>query len=125
MGYETQLLIGKAIDMEFQGKKYFMVYATIDMCKMGYDSAVYDLPWKNENPDDEMWQWYAPTGDGNTAVCEDRYGDYPQPVPIADVVEALRADMKVSDYRRDRWAMALLESMVNDSENLSVLLWGH
>ena len=126
MGYETQLLVGKATDMEFQGKKYFMVYATVDMSKMGYDSAVYDLPWKNENTDDVMWEWYAPTGDGDIAVCQDRYGDYPQPVPVGDVIEALRTDSAGDDYRRFKWALALLEAMEKDTpEGLSVILWGY
>jgi len=41
------------------------------------------------------------------------------------VVEALKKDAKDDDYRRFKWALALLEAMKDDSERLSVLLYGH
>jgi len=126
MGYETQLLIGKDTGMEFQGATWFQIYATVDMCKLG-NSELFNLGWVNKTPDKKMWNWYAPTGDGDTQFTEDRYGDRPRPVPLEDVVNALRADIrKDGNYRRLHWALALLENMqANAGEDLSVLMWGY
>jgi len=126
MGYETQLIIGRDTGQSYTDEgTYFMVYAHVDMCKMG-DSALFNLPWVNKTPEKEKWYFYAPMGDGDTVVDEDRYGDIPRPVPIADVINALREDVTKNDYRRFKWALALLEAMAEDSpEGLSVLMWGY
>jgi len=126
MGYETELLVGRDTGDSYSSEgQYFMVYAHVDMCKLGM-TAVLDLPWVNKTPEVKKWYWYAPTGDGNTIITEDRYGDMPRPVPIADVITALKEDLVNSDYRRLKWALALLESMEeNSGEELSVLLWGY
>lgn len=126
MGYETQLIVGKDTGNSYSdGGIYFMVHAHVDMCKMG-DSALFNLPWVNKTPEKEKWYFYSPMGDGDTIVTEDRYGDMPRPVPIADVINTLREDVTKSDYRRFKWALALLEAMEKDSpEGLSVLLWGY
>lgn len=127
MGYETQLLIGHDTGNSFSGTGiFFMVYATIDLCKLG-NSALFDLPWENKTPDEASWYWYPPTSDGNTIVSEDPYGDIPQPVPIADVISALEEDVANDDYRRLHWALGMLKAMQAEArgEELSVLLWGH
>lgn len=128
MGYETQLIVGIDTGQEYDGKKYFMVVTTIDMCKLG-NTSMDALPWKNKNPYAEMWEWYPPTGDGNTPTTCDRYGDYPRPVPLGDVIAAIEKDMTRSDYRRLKWAHALLTAIYEGEgeggETFSVLLWGH
>lgn len=126
MGYETQLLIGRDTKNSFEDEgTYFQVYANVDMCKMG-NSKVLDLNWRNETPEVNHWYFYAPAGDGNTTITEDRYGDIPKPVPLKQVVEALRADCEKDTYRRFKWALALCEAMLADGgEDLSVLLWSY
>jgi hypothetical protein len=126
MGYETQLLVGIDTGQLYNEGTFFMLYATIDMCKMG-DSALFNLPWLNKTPEKERWYWYPPTGDGNTvAAYEDRYGDIPQPIPIADVIAALEKDIETSEYRRFKWALDMLKALDDGKQiGLSVLMWGH
>ena len=125
MGYETQMIIGVATEQEYEGIRYFMTYATIDMCKLGQYTALYDLDWCNETPDEPIWGFYAPAGDGNTSVTRDCYGDVPKPIPIELVIEALEKDMEDSDYRRLKWAHALLVFIQATTDGASVLLYGH
>lgn len=127
MGYETILLIGKDTKMGFAPDEgiYFQVYAHVDMCKLG-NSQLFNLPWLNKTPEDKFWFWYAPTGDGDTQIEEDRYGDKPRPVPLLAVLEALEEDMSNADYRRLWWAYQLLLSMHETSPGeLSVLMWSY
>jgi hypothetical protein len=151
MGYETKLIIGRSCqstkevsrgelvledgeayrpylkdDKEnyiYTGREeiYFMVYATIDLCKCGSDSAISKIDWTNKEKDTVFWYFY----DGKDQINEDCYGDCPKPLPLSVVLEALRIDSKEGDYRRFKWAVSLLESMENDSENIQVLFYGH
>lgn len=124
MGYETTLLIGSTHpDIGDKKEVYFRLDCTIDLCKIG-ESHLWELPWLNETPDETKWFWYAPTGDGDTQVYEDCYGDIPQPVNINDVIEALEEDSLHDDYRRFKWAIALLKAMAATG-NYSVLFWSH
>jgi hypothetical protein len=153
MGYETKLFIGREghtsdemqsgdlvvedgqayrpllTDDEGEliktGRKstYFMVYAEIDLCKCGYSSAVSKLDQINKD-ESHFWEWYG-SGDGNNAITEDRYGDKLKPIPISDVVAALESDEKNDNYRRFKWALALLKSMQDEPEDLKVLIYGH
>lgn len=151
MGYETKLLIGVSScltedeniygDLIIEngeayrpmqkddngsflttGKKetWFQIMAAIDLCKCGSDSAIHKIDRVNSD-ESHHWYWY----DGNERITEDCYGDKPKPVPVSDVIAALRSDMKHENYRRFTWALALLETMENDPEGLSVLLYGH
>jgi hypothetical protein len=152
MGYETKLIIGRSGmasdeiergDMIVEegeryrpmlkdekgnfvktGRKvtYFMVYAEIDLCKCGYSSAIHKLDRVNKD-ESHFWEWYS-TGYGNDELTQDSYGDKPKPLPIPVVLEALEEDAKDSDYRRFKWAIALLKSM-QDDDNLKVMLYGH
>lgn len=127
MGYETQLLIGEDTGQSYSDAGiYFMVHATVDMCKMG-DSELFNLPWINKTPEKEKWYWYSPTGDADAEIYADRYGDLPRPVPLADVVDALRKDCEDSNYRRLHWALALCEAMLEKQggKGFSVLMWGY
>jgi len=127
MGYETELVVGKLTDHKFghETAHWFKVYAVVDMCKMGYDTLVATLDAHLPKGSEPAVYWYAPTGDGNTMITEDSYGDMPKPLPIKTVVEALEKDMENEDYRRFKWALALLKSMEDDPEGLSVLMWGY
>jgi len=126
MGYESQLIVGNATQQEYQGVRYFMIYGTIDMCKLGQHTALYELDWCNKKDSEEpVWGFYAAAGDGNTEITKDKYGDTPKPIPIALVIEALEKDAKVSDYRRLKWAIALLKSIQETTNDATVLLWGH
>lgn len=126
MGYETQLVVGLDTEQKYnEDGIYFMTYATVDMCKIG-SSALFNLPTVNKTPDKKHWYFYSICGDGNTPVTEDRYGDMFQPVPLDDVITALEQDVHDSNYRRFKWALALLKSIKETStEELSVILWGH
>lgn len=109
-------------------EKYFSVYAMVDLCKCGYDSKIYDLSGKshklaNENKDKYFYYFYG--SDGNSQVVEDRYGDYMYAMPIKDTIKALTADRQKDEYRRYKWAIALLNSMKDDQENLEVLFFGY
>ncbi len=126
MGYETQLLVGKDTGQSYSDEgTYFMVHAHVDMCKLG-NSALFNLPWINKTPEDNKWYFYPPCGDGDTPVTEDRYGEQFKPIPLANVITALEEDASNDDYRRVKWALALLKSIQeNSGEELSVILWGY
>ena len=126
MGYETELLIGKDTGQSFGDEgTYFQIYAHVDMCKMG-NSSLFDLPWVNNTPEKNKWYFYPVCGDGETMVTEDCYGELLRPVPITDAIHALEKDIDNNDYRRFKWALALLKTMQEDSpEGLSVLMYGY
>jgi len=100
---------------------YFQVYATIDLCKIG-DCNLSAVLKKNEN---DRLEHYHYGSDGNTEITEDRYGDKPQTASIADCIKALEKDVKESDYRRFKWALSLLKSMNDSSNDMKVLWFGH
>lgn len=126
MGYETKLMIGLVVDFNFNRKpsrkaKWFQIYAELDLCKLGSKSPLFDLMKKVCRP--EVY-WYK--SDGNTREMRDRYGDCFKPVPIRDVLAALQADPDATTYRRIKWAIGLLEEMVQDKEDdISVVFFGH
>lgn len=121
MGYETKLLVGKVCKgIDEAGAVFFMIYAQVDLSKTGSYSHVSKLAAHHKGNPTVYWYF-----DGNTRETEDGYGDKPIPLPIGTVLEALQKDVKTDDYRRFKWAMALLEAMKDDKEQLSVLLYGH
>ncbi len=153
MGYETKLIVGKQAShasQEWQegelsiengrpiypilkdeegktlytGRKntWFYIYAEIDLCKLGSGSKIYSLDWVNKD-ENHFWYWFG--YDGDLEISEDCYGNKPKPIPVKKVLDALRGDAKNEDYRRLKWAIALLESMENDKEELEVLIYGH
>lgn len=99
---------------------YFMVMATVDLCKCGHKSNIHKLDRVNKD-ESHQWFWY----EKNDIVVEDCYGDKMKPVPISDLIEALKLDIANDEYRRFKWALALLESMKGDRENITVMLYGH
>lgn len=137
MGYEIKLMIGKAYesqrgpardyrvdpprDLGFE-ETYFRSYAEIDLCKLDYSGEFHARmrEWKN-NDKTHLWFFLA----GNNKVREDCYSDRYVPQRVSVVLKALKADRERGEYRRLDWAIALLESMVDDREELKVLVFGH
>lgn len=128
MGHEIELVVGLVHketyygDETTKGKDWLQVFANVDMRKPGYSSNLRRL---NDATKATSVHLYAIMGDGDTSVVEDRYGAELTPIPIQDVINALRMDAKTDNYRRIHWALALLEAMVIDNENFSVVLWGY
>jgi len=150
MGYETKLIIGRegfeskevakgepvfeegevykpllkdeSGEYVYTGRTevYFSVYATINLCKCGMDSNISKIAWKNLDKN-KFWYWY----NGNEQTETDGYGDSSIAIPIATVIEALEKDFADSEYRRFKWTLALLKSMQDDKENISVLFYGY
>ena len=120
MGYETKLIIGSTTFNEGEAN-YFMKYAEIDLCKIGFTSKITELDMFNT---DETTSWYFYTND-DKRVTEDDYGCRIKPLPLHDFIIKLREDAENSDYRRFKWALALLEAMATDSEPKYVIAYGH
>lgn len=120
MGYETKLLIGSSRGVQREGETYFEIMCMVDLCQCSRGSMINGLNRVNKD-DSHGWYWYL----GDKRLSEDAYGDRLKPVPIEHVIEALKVDLENEDYRRLRWAIALLESMADDSEEISVLLYGY
>jgi len=133
MGYEVMMSIGRVHDENFyeteesKGHRYFRIDATVDLCKPGYDSSfLMAMEQARENaPEQKPVYLYAPMGDGDTQVVKDRYDAKLFPIPIQDALDALRKDEERDPYRRFKWAVALLEAMADDTENLMVVAWGY
>lgn len=128
MGYEVQMLVGKVHENmkgftdDTKDKPWFNIYATVDLCKPG---AAEILKLKENTKADPVYV-FAIMGDGDTPVVDDRYGVPIIPIPIQDVLEALHTDQRNDYYRRFGWAIALLESMVQEEGGqLSVAFWGY
>jgi len=98
---------------------YFMITAEIDLCKVGGSNLFKALKQNKDKLREYYWYGY----DGNMRISEDRYGEKAELATIEDCIIALKKDVKESDYRRFKWALALLESM-KDSE-MKVLWFGH
>jgi len=120
MGYETKLIIGKS-GHQLNDGIWFNDMAEINMCKLGNASHVYDLDQTNKSSK-EHWYFYG--SDGDTQIKEDHYGHKFKPVPIKEVISALEKD-DYQDYRRAQWALALLNAMKDDSEELEVIIYGY
>lgn len=126
MGYETKLLIGTRskfgnVDEEI---KWFNIYASIDLCKCGYDSNIGNIPIAHKGSKPLVY-WYG--FDGNLEITKDRYDEMPKPISIQTVIKALEKDIKVDQYHRFKWALSLLNGMQNECgrEELEVLFYGH
>ena len=131
MGYETKLIIGRPIRLSkslsnsiSDNEIDVMVAAEIDLCKLGSNSAIMDLPWQKPKDSKVSWYWYG--SDGNTKITEDFYGKQSQPIDLVDLLAALIKDTAKTDYRRLKWARAFVESLIEtDSNELKAFLFGH
>ena len=120
MGYEIKLIIGKECHADHG--RYFQIMAEINMCKVGADSHILETDYENKTGTPLVY-WYGYNGD--TEINKDRYDMMPKPVPITEMHEAVFYDIQNDDYRRFQWAHALLSSMKDDTEGLSVLVYGY
>lgn len=84
MGYEVRMIIGETHPDSLVVGKYVSVIAMLDLCKIGYDGPLYDLMRPSMKKKSEGWYWYA--SNGNTKIKKDRYGDFPSPVSLTDVL---------------------------------------
>ena len=108
---------------------WFYVFATVDLCKI-YDSATYALAMKYQKSrkligegNDVEYYYYD---NNSSAIIEDACGSKWNPVPLKDVVKALRKDVKTDEYRRFKWAYELCKSMLKtDGEEKFVMFYGH
>jgi len=108
---------------------WFQIMAMVDLCKLGYqDDALNRLIHQSHKTAKDAIKtnvYYFYGEDGNTQVKEDRYGDGMWPVPVKDVLEAMKSVEDAQTYRRLVWAIALLEAMAKDPANLQVLFYGY
>jgi hypothetical protein len=123
MGYETTLIVGvttnhkwynhdkNCLDNDFN---WFQEYARIDLCKA---PAISRTVTKGQ-------AMYFCAIDGNTQITVDRYGQKLFPHSAREILAQLKDSE--DEYRRYKWAIALLENMVETAdEPLHVLLFGH
>ena len=112
---------------------YFSNYAEIDLCKIG-GCPLADLVQKtqktaNKNPNTAYG--FFGTGDGNNEITQDLYSAKLWPVPVKEVLKALKESQEQNieengeSYRRYTWAIDLLKSMVKETETIEVLFYGH
>lgn len=123
-GYEPERDDTGEIVLTGRKKRWFNVYATIDLCKLGHDeNPLNTLIRESHGVADETIVNYFYTDDGNTQIKDDKYGESMNPVPLLEVIRAI--EKTPSDYRRLKWAKDLLESMKDSGEDLSVMFFGH
>jgi len=124
MGYEVKLIVGVRTDQvnyEKPEQSWFHVYAEIDLSKIG-NCPLGTLMSENQTKKPVVY-WYGI--DGDTTITEDKYGESYLPIPIKLVVKALEKCVAGDDYMRFKWALALLKSMQDDTEDITVLAYGH
>jgi hypothetical protein len=111
--------------------QWFMPYAEINLCKIGYReddplNKLIDETHQKVNAGNKNHAFYFYGIDGNIEQTADRYGQKFLPVPVKTVLHAMKASQRKSEpYRRLAWAIALLEAMKDDAENLEVIFYGH
>lgn len=151
MGYETQLFLVEHFgpwEFRDEPKGYpgdtaletvlachaGQIIASIDLCKVGYDSALYDLFKRDRKKQkkENKWlyvEWHSPPDERPKLM--DPYGD---PLGLHDpqeVLDAIRAENEEDGgYRRFDMAIAMLEVFLagkfgSNNRHLHVLSWGH
>jgi hypothetical protein len=106
VGYETKIYVGTIADWAPPTKvgNYFQVFGMLDCSVIGCD-LISDEVKAAGIP------CYLYGSDGNTEITEDCYGERCKAVPIASVIEVLKALLKREKYSRARWAYDMLKSM--------------
>lgn len=119
----------EAGEIVLTGRKeiYFQTMAVLDLCKIGTGPlrAVVEASKARAKAEAGERFHFRYADNGDDRIVEDRYGDVFWPVPVAGVLRALKANNRRDGYRRFAWAIALLESMVGDQQELTVLFYGH
>jgi hypothetical protein len=133
MGYDVRMIIGEVHpehDRRNKPLSWVSVMATLDLCVIGDKGKLPPLVRASLKKKSEGYYWYA--DNGNTKVRKDCYGEFPTPVPLKDVLEALEEDVRndTERYRRFRWALALIRSLwetesEHKSDSIKVLFYGH
>ena len=110
--------------------RYLSSFARIEMCKLGYDSAILKLvdDSRRSMPDYEVPYIFGT--DGNTRIKEDCYGSRLIPVRLEALLRAVDSDLEREHYRRLYWLKALIEGVLahydsNDRCDLVALHYGH
>ena len=111
-----------------RNEQWFDAMAGVELCKLGHqDDALNRLIQasfqKAKDKKDHVIYFYGI--DGNIKQTEDRYGAKMWPVPVTEVLEAMKQTESTATYRRLQWAVALLEEMAKDPDQLEVLFYGH
>lgn len=92
---------------------YILSVAEVKLCKLGYQDDPLNRLIKashtkaKEMKSTEFHYWYS----GEKETEEDCYGENLWPVPIMEVLEAIKTS-NTENYCRLHWAQALLESIV-------------
>jgi hypothetical protein len=126
MGYESKLIIAEAGISSDRDGCWLDEIATVDLCKMGYDTNWSQLlkASKAERTDNRRFYFYS-GGDGRT--YEDLYGDPLLPLDLGHAIKAIEAD-DTDGYRRLPPALAVLRSFQETQHqwrDLVVLHFGH
>lgn len=106
---------------------WFDRYAILDLCKLGYqedplNALIASTFEKGKANEATVYFFY----EGNEQVKDDYYGSKMWPVPLSEVLQALNEmPAEAMEYRRLKWAKALLEAMASDPEGLYVMFFGH
>ena len=127
MGYETRLIIGQQTDRSNCEKDnelfYFQEFARIDLCKLYRDYSFSRFNYYNQDTAMKQGTACSYFYDGDTSVIEDSYGIKMKSIDASIVLSLLKeGDV---DSRRVKWALALLESMLESTSDLQVLLFNH
>lgn len=138
MGYESKLYIGELHEAEDvyvedenaedgsgypkdengdlipTGKKerWLNIFGMIDLCKCGSESKWLKIVSEfSQEIDENVYPFIFEEGD--IQIKEDKYGDKLIPVPLEEVLIALKDDNKRGNYRRFKWAIAMIESILD------------
>ncbi len=129
MGYEVRMKIGRAIDYSNDKEEVneisFLVDAEIDLSVIG-GGALGKLVMKSQTAAEENKKesYYFYGSDGNSRITRDNYDAPFSPVEIDEVIAAIESDG--DEYRRFKWALALLNSIKETTRNeFKVIFFAH
>lgn len=121
MGYEVEIHVGK-FDADVLGGRrgWLQEIATVDICKPGYDSHIYQQSQRADGPP----AFYF-ASNGNDHIEEDRYGKSLVAIPLDAVIRALEHDASQSTYPRFHIALATLYAVKEYYPDAVVVLFGY
>lgn len=104
MGYDTTLMIGQKSKM---GKfpTYLIEIARIDLCVLGYNAPLYNVP------KGELIEVFY--NDGDKVTSKDSYGQDLTDRDLLLTLKALKKQYRSSKYPRLKWAIDLIESILD------------
>src|SRR6056300_1619363 len=83
-------------------EQWLHLFGMIDLSKCGNCKLLEVVSEFRQELDDNLYPFIFGS-DGNTQIKEDCYGDKLVPVPLTEVLVALKEDAKRDDYRRFKW----------------------